>query len=259
MWTAFIIIILFFLAQVLGGIFAYSYANINMLCGEIPFNLARLIPPSSIEIGIGTLVAETILIVVLWMCHLTGPTPLRCYRKGMPRKWLLAIMGFVVLAFGINFLLTPLNLEDFDQTANFAEMKESWLCLILLCFVGPMAEEFTFREGILRSLKKNGLNPWIAIFTSAFAFGIIHVDPMQVIPAIALGIALGVLYHKTGDLRLCLIAHILNNTLAVLELEIPKIDDFLNMMSENYLFVLITGGLLFIAGGTMMIYNYYKK
>lgn len=259
MWTAFIIIILFFLAQVLGGIFAYSYANIAMLTGEIPFNLARIITPSGIEIGIGTLAAETLLIIILWMFHLTGQTPLRCFRKGMPKKWLWGIFGFIILAFGLSFMLLPLDLEDLGMTAQFNEMKNSWLCIILLCFVGPMAEEFTFREGILRTLLNNNLHPWMAILTSAFAFGVIHVDPMQMIPAVIMGIALGVLYYKTGDLRLCLIAHILNNTLAVVELEIPQIDSFLQSWNEkSEVLFLGVAAVLFLCG-TMMLIKFYKK
>ena len=57
----------------------------------------------------------------------------------------------------------------------------------------------------------------------------------QAIPAIILGTALGLHYFRTNDLRLCLTAHVLNNTLAVVLLFFPELETSLASISTPIL------------------------
>lgn len=204
-----IIFLLFFVSQLLG-------AGLALVFGQDP-----------VTTGLCVGVAEVVLIVALMAFRLTSAKlPVTdSFRKGMPVHWWKALGGFMVISIGISFLMTPLDLPDFGMEEQFDAMRESWLCIFTLAVIAPWAEELVFRDGILRAMMQGGAGKWVAIACSAVAFGVVHGDPAQMIPAIVMGAVLGWLYVSTGDLRLCLPAHILNNTLAVIMMAYPEIDE----------------------------------
>ena len=256
MWIAFVILLLFFAAQLVAALMLELYGNFEAISTEGSFSFIPLDQFTPAAIGTATLVAEVLLMVVLWVFRFTSYHPLSVYRRGMPRQWYVGIGGFVLLAFGLSFLLLPFDLNDFGMMAQFEGMKSNVFCLLLLCLVGPMTEEFVFRDGIQRVLAEKGLKPSIAILTSAMAFAVVHGNPMQMVPAFFMGLALGVLYHKTNDLRLCLLAHVLNNSLAVLEMEIPRLDECLETLPMAFV---LTLAVMFVSYGTWCIYYFVKK
>lgn len=79
----------------------------------------------------------------------------------------------------------------------------------------PIFEEILMRGIILEGFL-NKYKPWKAIFASAVIFGAIHLNIPQFINATLIGIIFGVIYYKTRSLLLCIIGHMVNNTLAVL-------------------------------------------
>jgi membrane protease YdiL (CAAX protease family) len=85
--------------------------------------------------------------------------------------------------------------------------------VISIMIWGPIFEEILMRgiilEGFLDKYK-----PWKAIVASAVIFGAIHFNITQFINATLIGIIFGVIYYKTRSLLLCIIGHMLNNTLA---------------------------------------------
>lgn len=204
-----IIFLLFFVSQMLG-------AGLALVFGQDP-----------VTMGLCVGAAEVLLIVALCAFGLTSTKrPVSdSFRKGMPARWWTALGGFMVISIGISFLMTPLDLPDFGKEAQYGAMRESWLCIFTLTVIAPWAEELVFRDGILRAMMQGGAGKWVAIACSAIAFGVVHGDPAQMIPAIVMGAVLGWLYVTTGDLRLCLPAHILNNTLAVIMMAYPEIDE----------------------------------
>ena len=103
-------------------------------------------------------------------------------------------------------------------------VKDAPFAWLTLCLVGPLVEELIFREGIARQLRSLGMRTFWAALLSGAAFGMVHMNLAQAIPAIILGTALGLHYFRTNDLRLCLTAHVLNNTLAVVLLFFPELE-----------------------------------
>lgn len=219
-----IIFLLFMLSQVLGAFFAFGLVNAEAIAtnGPLTVDVAAFDP---VSIGIATLIAELLLIVVLIRFRLTSPRPLSVFTEQLPRGSWMALVGFLLLAFGMSFAMVHLDLDDFGMNAQFEGMKDSWLCLLTLAVVAPLAEELVFRDGILREFCASGSKPWVAITISAATFGFVHGDPAQALPAIIMGLALGWLYWQTGDLRLCLPAHILNNTVALAEMQWPGLEE----------------------------------
>ena len=80
----------------------------------------------------------------------------------------------------------------------------------------------------------NRMSPFAAITMSAAFFAVIHMNPWQAIPAFILGLLFGFVYYKTGSLKLTMLMHCVNNTMAVILGRIPALKDadtFLDMMS----------------------------
>ena len=202
--------------------------------------------------GYTILAVDLLIIALLWRLRLAGEK--ESYPKGtgwLTGKTLLAGAGVLALAFGVNIMLEPLNLNDLGLEATFEAMRSDVLCILMLCVVGPWLEELIFRDGILRHLAQNGIKPVWAVVVSALLFGLVHGDPAQMVPASLLGLVLGLLYVHTGDLSLCLPAHIINNSVAIGLMYIPGSDEWTKDLSVSDH---LSFGLSLINMGTLLIY-----
>ncbi len=163
--------------------------------------------------------------------------------------WMLPAMA--LLAVGLSFLLQPLALPDDGNMAMFAAMKHNVLCMLLLAVVGPITEELVFREGIQRSLSASGIPHIWAAAATAVLFSLVHTNLAQAIPAAILGFALGLLYIKTGNVRLSCAAHVLNNTLALLLLHFPESETW---FSDTPTLSVLLGATLFVCGASLLAF-----
>ena len=108
-----------------------------------------------------------------------------------------------------------------------------WASLLSVSIFAPLFEEWLCRGLVLRGLM-NKMNPAGAICISAAFFAILHMNPWQAIPAFILGLLFGYVYYRTGSLKLTMLMHCVNNTMAVILGRIPALKDadtFLDMMS----------------------------
>lgn len=257
MLRSILIFFLFLVGQLLLAVFALAIGNIGAIMGHAaPVMDINAISGSTI--GRGALLANLVLIAVLIACRLTSSRrPLSsAFRKKMPTGSGTALLGFIVLSLGISLALSPLDLSDLGMIEKFDEMKTDILCILSLAIVGPIAEELVFRDGILREMTKSGAKPWAAIVTSALTFAIVHGDPAQMVPAAIMGIALGWLYYSTGDVRLCIPAHILNNSVAFGEMYFPGIDESIEGFSP---YIVVPAGLVLLTIGTYLISRICKS
>jgi hypothetical protein len=163
-----------------------------------------------------------------------------------PMTYVRSLGGALLVALGLSLLLTPLDLPDGGSEELFLAMSESPLCLLLFVIIGPFVEEVFFREGLARHLLLVGRRPWGAALLSAVIFGLIHGNWAQGINATALGFVLGLLYFRSGNIRLSLLFHILNNAIAVGFLLRPDIDDALQALPTPTL--VGSGSVLLLAG-----------
>lgn len=88
-----------------------------------------------------------------------------------------------------------------------------YLVVISIMIWAPIFEEILMRGIILEGFL-NKYKPWKAIVASAVIFGAIHLNITQFINATLIGIIFGVIYYKTRSLLLCIIGHMINNTIA---------------------------------------------
>ena len=221
----------------------------------------RLFAPSGTEtggllahpvvLGIAQLVSLLLTLALLLALRLVRVRPWPQHGGAGRREGAAVLFGFVLLAFGLSLLLEPLQLEDHGQAAVFNGMKGNALCLLLLAVLGPAFEELAFREGILRSLAVKGVRPLYACIVSALLFALAHGNLQQAVPAALLGMALGLVYCRWQDLRLCVLLHVCNNSAAVLLLFFPSLQSGADALPLPWLLAL--GGVGTVAGAAVLL------
>jgi membrane protease YdiL (CAAX protease family)/uncharacterized RDD family membrane protein YckC len=88
--------------------------------------------------------------------------------------------------------------------------------VLMIVLLAPVAEELFFRGFLFAGLRSRW-SLWPAAITSGLIFGLVHAPTgiTTVVPLAALGFALCWLYNRTGSLWPCVIAHMINNGLAL--------------------------------------------
>lgn len=120
--------------------------------------------------------------------------------------------GFFVLQ-GIAHISPKLYEQTFEALAKVSGNNQ---LLIYVIIIGPIAEEVLARGFMLTGLK-NRYGPATALVLSSLIFAAMHLPLVaQSIHACIMGLLFGFLYLKTGSIRACMLAHIVNNGLSVL-------------------------------------------
>lgn len=126
----------------------------------------------------------------------------------------------------------PQSLKDIME--GLLENCPVWVTLLSVSVFAPLFEEWLCRGIVLRGLLHNKMNPAGAIAVSAVFFAILHLNPWQAIPAFVLGSLFGYVYYKTGSLKLTMLMHCANNTLAAVLSHTPAFKDaetFMDVLS----------------------------
>lgn len=142
----------------------------------------------------------------------------------------LAAVGTLALSFvadAVAALLPemPESLKKMLESMVSGNFFINFLCVSLFA---PLFEEWLCRGMVLRGLLSNGLKPVWAVIISALFFALIHLNPWQAIPAFLLGCLFGLVYYRTGSLKLTMLMHFVNNTFALIISRIPAFKDMDN-------------------------------
>ena len=170
----------------------------------------------------------------------------------LPLKLLVISLGLsglsvVWLNFAESFLSWIPAFQDsftsFEQSFGGLENENYLFVLGSVVILGPIVEELMFRGIVYHSIKK-ALGVWAAILLSALLFGIWHMELVQPIDVIIIGVGIAIVYETTGNMVYPVLLHILNNFYSALP---PQIDTPLwNSVIEiaGYLMILPTVYLL---------------
>jgi sodium transport system permease protein len=97
-----------------------------------------------------------------------------------------------------------------------------WLGVFLFGLGPGICEELLFRGMLLSSFRKK-MAPAAAIVAVALLFGIFHMSIFRFVPTFLLGIYFTYVVYRTGSIYLSILAHTLNNSLAVLLIYSPTL------------------------------------
>jgi membrane protease YdiL (CAAX protease family) len=116
--------------------------------------------------------------------------------------------------------------------------------LLAIAVVPAVCEELVMRGALARSLQPLGTRT--AILISAAAFAAFHVSLLRLGPTFTLGLVLGALVLRTGTLWPAVVAHLVNNALALLVADnaLPGITEITTAHPD-----LVLVGALAVAGG----------
>jgi membrane protease YdiL (CAAX protease family) len=107
---------------------------------------------------------------------------------------------------GLDFIVDLLTSED--PLTRFVFM----FCVVV---AAPIVEEVIFR-GYLWRILEGFLPPVGVLLGTTIAFSAIHLDPLHVVGLLPTALFLGLLRARSGSIFPCILAHFVNNSLAML-------------------------------------------
>lgn len=117
---------------------------------------------------------------------------------------LLVLLAIVASSLGIQPPATPDG--ETGGTNMLKYMGNFWLAFALTVLLAPVIEEIVFRGVLFPAIKKRyGLVSGIAI--SSLIFTLVHIDPINMISVLPLGIFLAIMYQRTGSIYPGMILH----------------------------------------------------
>lgn len=93
--------------------------------------------------------------------------------------------------------------------------KDYIIALIIMAFLPALCEETLFRGGLQNFLTRGTNMPWLSIVVVSILFSLAHFSFYGFLSRFFLGIVLGALFHYSGKLWLSILAHFINNALAI--------------------------------------------
>ena len=168
----------------------------------------------------------------------------------------IATMAMAFMADSLNVLM-PEAPEWFEKAMEQIMNAPVWITLISVSVFAPLFEEWLCRGMVLRGLLQK-THPASAILVSAAFFAVLHMNPWQALPAFLLGILFGYVYYKTGSLKLTMLMHCVNNTMAVVFSKIPSLEEaegFADVLSPWAYAGVLVACVAFVAATAVVLRN----
>lgn len=236
-FAAFSLALVFILYQFIGGVLTFL-----LFGGKVVEENVQLIRWATFGGQILFLLLPT-----LMLARLRGPDAGSFFRWRVPdyRVLLLTCVAVFALQQILQGYLTvqdliplpgPLDrfVEEFrrllEQTYRLlvtAHTPGEFLVVILVAALTPaICEELLFRGLVQQSIAREA-GGWRAAVITGVIFGAYHLSPFTLIPLIAIGIFLGFVVYRTGNILVAVFAHFFNNFLACVAAYLELKDDFL--------------------------------
>ena len=125
----------------------------------------------------------------------------------------------------INLCSEFLGLPDLMQD-TFLGMSRNVFGIISITIMAPLVEELLFRGAIQGYMLRKGMKPLNAILIASAIFGIVHMNPIQIPFAFAIGMIFGWFYYRTGSLVPGIVGHFINNSIACIQMATMSKEEF---------------------------------
>ena len=129
---------------------------------------------------------------------------------------LVAIGGCILGTIALDLLSELVALPNIMEEQMIGMCREPW-GMLAIAIGAPLGEEVMFRWGIMGHMLRRNVSAPLAIVVSSVLFGLLHMNPAQVFFATVMGIMLGILYWRSGNLFWPFLLHFLNNSVACLQ------------------------------------------
>ena len=136
-----------------------------------------------------------------------------------------SIIAFAMLSYVFLAFLGLLGYTPNDSSIEINNFGSYLMYVIVLCIAPAVFEETLFRGTIASGFKSFGIK--ISVVLSALIFMIMHGSPDQTIHQFIVGMILGYLFIKSGNIWLGIITHFFNNFISVTQVY------FVSMLSSG--------------------------
>ncbi len=103
-----------------------------------------------------------------------------------------------------------------EHLTNFTSGGHFILAFVVIAIIPAIGEEMLFRGLVQNLFDKTLGNHHLAIWLTGFLFAAIHMQFYGLFPRMLLGALFGYLYHWSGKLTVAMVAHFVNNGVALL-------------------------------------------
>jgi membrane protease YdiL (CAAX protease family) len=108
--------------------------------------------------------------------------------------------------------------EQVIALSNLKSWGEFFMALVIMAFFPALFEEVFFRGAVQTLLERWWKKPLLAVLFTSLLFSFIHMSVFLFLSRAVLGFVLGLMYQRSKNLWVNIIAHFLNNTVAVIQL-----------------------------------------
>jgi membrane protease YdiL (CAAX protease family) len=138
-------------------------------------------------------------------------------RTGWLRSGLWALGGFTLILLGqtvISLLENAVLGAPSGDTGLASVVRKVPLFAVAMVMIGPLVEEFVFREALF-GLLRTRWGFWPGALASAVIFAAIHQELRGFLVRVVMGLVLAFIYNRTNRLSVSWLAHALNNVLVL--------------------------------------------
>jgi len=102
-----------------------------------------------------------------------------------------------------------------EAIIRLKDTKDYIIALVVMAFLPAVCEETMFRGGLQNFLTRATNMPWVSILIVSLIFSVVHLSFYGFLSRMFLGIILGFIFQYSGKLWLSILAHFINNALAL--------------------------------------------
>jgi uncharacterized protein len=102
--------------------------------------------------------------------------------------------------------------------SNLKGWGEFFMAIVIMAFFPALFEEIFFRGALQNLLERWWKVPIIAVLVTSLVFSMIHMSYYLFLSRMLLGFVLGLMYQRSKNIWVNIIAHFLNNTVAVIQM-----------------------------------------
>lgn len=115
-------------------------------------------------------------------------------------------------------LLEDAYTEQAMALSNLKSWGEFFMAIVIMAFFPALFEEVFFRGALQNLLERWWKIPLLALVVSSLLFSLIHMSMYLFLSRVVLGFVLGLMYQRSRNLWVNIVAHFLNNTVAVIQM-----------------------------------------